>query len=179
MYTKKSLNKLIDFRVNIDHDVPEILYGDSINLKEVLTIVLDNSVKYTNEGYVEFDVNTIIKQDICRLIITIEDSGPGIKSDDIYKMKIEDKSLNKANKLITLMNGTMMISSNYGYGTKVKIVLDQKIKFHSHQDIIKYEEIYDNVKLLMVDDSDSGIRIIDKLKVVILKWILQLTEKNV
>ena len=163
MYTNKSTAKSIDFRVNIDHDIPETLYGDSINLKDVLTIVLDNSIKYTNEGFIEFDVNTIIKKDICRLIITIEDSGGGIKSEDIYKMKIEDKSLNKANKIITLMNGTMMISSNVGYGTKVKIILDQKIDFNEHQDIQKYEEIYENVKLLMVDDSDSGIKLIDKI----------------
>ena len=162
-YDKVCKNNGIDFRVNIDHDVPEVLYGDSIGFKEVLNIIMDNSVKYTKEGFIEFDVNTIIKNDICRLIITIEDSGMGMKSEDINKMKIEDKSLSRANKLITLMNGTMMISSNYGFGTKVKIVLDQKIEFNINKDVLKYEEIYDNVKLLMVDDSDSGIKIIDKL----------------
>jgi len=162
-YDNICTKKNIDFRVNIDHDVAEILYGDSIGLKEVLNIVMDNSVKYTKEGFVEFNVNTIIKNDICRLIITIEDSGTGIKSEDINKMKINNKSLTKANKLITLMGGTMLISSNYGFGTKVKIVLDQKIEFNINKDVLKYEEIYDNVKLLMVDDSDSGIKIIDKL----------------
>jgi CheY-like chemotaxis protein len=163
MYTNKSSKKTIDFRVNIDHDVPEILYGDSIRLKEILNIILDNSVKYTEQGYIEFDVNTIIKKNICRLIITIEDSGTGIKSEDIDKIKLDNKSLNKANKLITLLNGTMMISSNYGFGTKVKIILDQKIELHEHADVIKYEEIYDTIKLLMVDDSESGIKIIEKL----------------
>ena len=97
------------------------------------------------------------------MVITIEDSGAGIKSEDINKMKIDDKSLAKANKLVTLMNGAMMISSNYGYGTKIKIVLDQKIEFNINEDVAKYEEFYDDVKLLMVDDSDSGIKIIDKL----------------
>lgn len=163
IYTNKTKNSNINFRVNIDHDVPEVLYGDSINLKEVLMIILDNSIQYTNEGYIEFDVNTIIKKDVCRLIITIEDSGSGMKSEDINKMKIDDKSLSKANKLITLMNGAMMISSNYGYGTKVKVIIDQKIDIHEHEDVLKYEEIYDTIKLLMVDDNDSGIKIIDKL----------------
>lgn len=163
VYTKSCKKKELDFRVNIDHDVPEILYGDSINLKEVLTIIMDNSVKYTSSGFVEFDVNTVIKNNICRLIITIEDSGTGIKSEDINRMKIEDKSLSKANKLVTLMNGAMMISSNYGFGTKVKVVLDQKMELNINEDVAKYEEIYDNVKLLMVDDSDAGIKIIDKL----------------
>ena len=163
MYNNKCKSKNIDFRVNIDHDVPMVLYGDSIGLKEVLTIIMDNSVKYTKEGFIEFSVNTIIKNDICRLIVTIEDSGMGIKSEDINKIKIEDKSLSKANKLITLMNGTMMISSNYGLGTKVKVILDQKIEVNKNEDVVKYEEVYDDIKLLMVDDSDSGIKIIDKL----------------
>ena len=163
LYNNKCEKKEVEFRVNIDHDVPEILYGDSIGLKEVLNIILDNSVKYTNDGFIEFDVNTIIKNDICRLIITVEDSGMGIKSDEINKMKIDDKSFAKANKLVTLMNGAMMVSSNYGFGTKVKIILDQKIEFEVNETVLKYEEIYDEVKLLMVDDSDSGIKIIDKL----------------
>jgi len=163
IYNKICQNKNIDFRVNIDHDVPEILYGDSIGLKEVLTIIMDNSVEYTKQGFIEFDVNTIIKNDLCRLIITIEDSGVGIKSEDISKLKFEDKSVNKANKLITLMNGTMMISSNYGLGTKVKVILDQKIDLNINKDIIKYEEIYENIKLLMVDDSEAGIKIVEKI----------------
>lgn len=163
LYSNKCNEKTLDFRVNIDHDVPEILYGDSIGLKEVLNIIMDNSIKYTKDGFIEFDVNTIIKNDICRLIITIEDSGIGIKSEDINIMKIDNKSLSKANKLITLMNGTMIVSSNYGLGTKVKVIIDQKIEFNENKDVLKYEKIYDNIKLLMVDDNDSGIKIIDKL----------------
>ena len=95
--------------------------------------------------------------------MTVEDSGVGIKSEDINKMKIGNKSLSKANKLITLMNGAMVVSSNYGMGTKVKIVLDQKIELNMNEDIVKYSEIYDNIKLLMIDDSESGIKIIEKL----------------
>ena len=84
-YDKKCNGCGVELRVNIDHDVPEILYGDSIGLKEVINIIMDNSIKYTKEGYIEFDVNTIIKNDICRLIITVEDSGMGMKSEDINK----------------------------------------------------------------------------------------------
>ena len=162
-YSKKCQEKNVSFRVNIDHDVPEVLYGDSIGLKEVLTTIMNNSVKYTERGFVEFDVNTVIKNDVCRLIVTVEDSGTGIKSDDIHKMKVDDKFLSRANKLITLMNGTMMISSDYGFGTKVKVVLDQKIDLIVNEDVLKYDEMYSDIKLLMVDDSDSGIKIIDKL----------------
>lgn len=163
IYNKSCQSKSIDFRVNIDHDVPDTLFGDSIGLKEVLTIILDNSIAYTKAGYIEFDVNAVIKNDLCRLIFTIEDSGIGIKSEEINRMKIEDKSLSKANKLITLMNGTMLISSNYGLGTKVKIILDQKIALNLNSNISKYQEVYEHIKLLMVDDSQAGIKIIEKL----------------
>lgn len=163
IYTKQFKEKELEFRVNIDHDVPEILYGDSIGLKETISILLSNSLEYTREGFVEFNVNTIIKNNVCRLMITIEDSGNGIKGEDINKIKLGETSLAKANSLITLMNGTMMISSNYGLGTKVKIILDQKIEINEHEDIKKYNEIYDEIKLLMVDDSESGIKIIEKV----------------
>ncbi len=55
-------NKNIDFRFNIDSNIPEYLYGDSINLKNVLNTILSNSYKYTIKGYVELSVNTILKK---------------------------------------------------------------------------------------------------------------------
>ncbi len=163
IYDNLSKKKELTFRTNIDHDIPDILYGDSINLKEVLNIILNNSYEYTEKGYIELNINTIIKNDICRLMITIEDSGRGIKSEDIDKLKVDDKSLSKAQKLITLMNGTMTISSNYGIGTKVKIILDQKIELNKNPEITKYDIEFKNTKILMVDDSEAGIKIIEKL----------------
>lgn len=156
-------NKELKFRTNIDHDIPDTLYGDGINLKEVLNTILSNSTKYTSKGFVELSVNTIIKNDICRLIFTIEDSGTGIKSEDINKIKVDDKSLSKANKLITMMNGTMIISSNYGVGTKVKVILDQKIGEEEATEVSKYDNVFDNIDILSVDDSESGLKIIEKL----------------
>ena len=172
-------NKELKFRTNIDHDIPEELYGDGINLKEVLNTILSNSTKYTTKGYIEFSVNAIIKNDICRLIFTIEDSGMGIKSEDINKIKIENKSLSKANKLITLMNGTMLISSDYGVGTKVKVILDQKIGETEETEVSKYESTFDNISILSVDDSESGLKIIEKtLKGTNIKLDLATTGKE-
>lgn len=163
MYGNICNNRNIDFRTNIDHNIPDLLYGDSIGLKEAISIILDNSSSNTKEGYIEFNVNTIIKNNVCRLIITIEDSGTGIKSEDLEKVKIKDKSLGRANKLITLMGGTMILSSNYGYGTKVKIILDQKIEVVNNEEVDKYSQVFDDINLLMVDDSEAGIKIIEKL----------------
>ena len=163
IYTPKVKKKELEFRTNIEHNIPELLYGDSIGLKKVLSLILDNSVKYTEKGYVELDVNTIIKNDICRLIITIEDSGVGIKSSSLEQIKLNDLNVSQAYKTITLMNGTMLISSNYGVGTKVKIILDQKIQLEESADLKKYQEIYDNKKILVIDDNEATYKIVEKL----------------
>ena len=61
------------------------------------------------------------------------------------------------------MNGTMLISSNYGVGTKVKIILDQKIQHEESADLKKYQEIYDNKKILVIDDNEATYKIVEKL----------------
>ena len=78
--------KPIELKVNIAEDIPDILYGDMAKVKEVITNILTNAVKYTKQGYVEFKVNSIQKNGICRLIISVEDSGIGIKPENINKL---------------------------------------------------------------------------------------------
>lgn len=163
IYSDSCKSKELKFRTNIDHDVPELLYGDGIGLKEVLTTILNNSIKYTEKGFIELNVNTIIKNDICRLIITIEDSGIGIKSEDINTIKNNNGPLSKADKLITLMHGAMLVSSSYGLGTKIKIILDQKMEIQRNVEIEKYEKTLENINLLVIDDSEAGLKIIEKL----------------
>ena len=172
IYKPKAQNKNLDFRVSIASDIPEYLYGDGINLKKVLTIILDNSIKYTNNGYIEFNINTIIKGDIVRLIISVEDSGIGMKAEDINKIftkkqeREDNHNLNNnlynAKRLITLMNGTIVPSSSYGSGTTMKIILDQKYDTID-TDINKYNNIYDKKKVLLIDDSPSSEKLFNKI----------------
>lgn len=163
VYNNNCKNKGIDFRTNIEHNLPDSLYGDNISIKKALTLILTNSLKYTTKGYIELNVNTIIKNDICRLIITIEDSGTGIKSSEIEKIKVEQGNFREAYKLITLMNGTIMLTSNYGAGTKVKIILDQKMDIDKHQELKQYNQLFDNMKILIVDDNETTFKIIEKI----------------
>ena len=172
IYKPKAQNKNLDFRVSIASDIPEYLYGDGINLKKVLTIILDNSIKYTNNGYIEFNINTIIKGDIARLIISVENSGIGMKAEDINKIftkkqeREDNHNLNNnlynAKRLITLMNGTIVPSSSYGSGTTIKIILDQKYDTID-TDINKYNNIYDKKKVLLIDDSPSSEKLFNKI----------------
>ena len=159
----------IEFRTSIASDIPEILYGDSVGLKNVMISLLDNSIKYTKKGYIELNVNLIKKQDIARLLITVEDSGIGIKSSEIdnifNKNKEELKRNNLKNnlfttrKIITLMGGTLIASSTYGKGTTMKIVLDQKIEVIDN----KYDKVYDKKKILLIEDSDTTYKLITKM----------------
>jgi len=173
IYKSKCEEKGLIFRTSIASDLPEYLYGDSVGVKTSLNVILDNSVKYTDNGYVEFNVSSIMKNDICRLIITIEDSGKGMKAEELNKIfntkkEVKEESLNlknnliNAKKLITLMNGTIIPSSVYGSGTTMKIVLDQKVS-EEENEITKYEKLYDKKKILLVDDNTSSQKIISKL----------------
>lgn len=173
IYKNKCEEKNIIFRPSIASDVPEYLYGDSVGLKSTLNIILDNSVKYTENGYVEFNVSSIMKKDVCRLIITIEDSGKGMKAEELNKIfntkkEVKEDSLNlknnliNAKKLITLMNGTIIPSSIYGKGTTMKIVLDQKV-FEEENEITKFESLYDKKKILLVDDNKASQKLISKI----------------
>lgn len=157
-------DKDISFRFNIDSNLPNTLYGDSINLKNVLNTIIGNSYKYTDKGYVELSVNAIFKKDIVRLIIKIEDSGIGIKAEDLDKClnknTKDQNSLYGARKTINIMGGNLLISSEYNKGTIVTIILDQKI-YTNNKD--NYDKYVNNKKILIIDDNNSGIKLISKI----------------
>lgn len=158
-------DKDISFRFNIDSNLPNTLYGDSINLKNVLNTIIGNSYKYTDKGYVELSVNAIFKKNIVRLIIKIEDSGIGIKAEDLDKClnknTKDQNSLYGARKTINIMGGNLLISSEYNKGTIVTIILDQKIYTDSNKD--NYDNYVNNKKILIIDDNNSSIKLISKI----------------
>ena len=158
-------DKDISFRFNIDSNLPNTLYGDSINLKNVLNTIIGNSYKYTDKGYVELSVNAIFKKDIVRLIIKIEDSGIGIKAEDLDKClnknTKDQNSLYGARKTINIMGGNLLISSEYNKGTIITIILDQKIYTDSNKD--NYDNYVNNKKILIIDDNNSSIKLISKI----------------
>ena len=170
-YKEKCKDKGLTFRSNIDTTLPQYLFGDSVSLKKVIDILLENSYKYTENGFIELSVNTIIKNDIARLIITVEDSGTGMKVEELNKAintkKEEDStnlnnSLYNAKKLITLMNGTIVPSSTYGSGTSIKIILDQKI-YEEKSKTSKYNKELDKKRVLLVDDNISSQKLFTKI----------------
>ena len=180
--TKGDVNESIDYRLVINDNLPEYLYGDSIKIKQVINTLISNSIKFTNKGYIEFRTNCIIKNDICRLIISVEDSGKGI---DIYKQneilsnhddltkeeinKIDDKDLNlkMVRKIINLIGGSFSIDSNKGNGTIVTVYIDQKIaddKSNYEKKIDEYsEKLLERKKIALISLDNNDVKVIKSI----------------
>jgi len=170
----------IDFRVNIDPTIPKVLYGDNTRLKQVVLNILTNAAKYTKEGFVDFRVSSVINKDIVKLIISVEDSGIGIKEENLPRLfsKFDRLSVEKSitiegtglglaitKKLVELMGGKIVVQSIYGKGSKFTIIIDQKIISYEvqHQketteSVTKAMNIK-GAKLLIVDDNELNIKV--------------------
>ena len=77
--------KPISFKCNFAEDLPTELIGDKIRIKQIVNNLLSNSLKYTNEGEVNFNVKCINQGDVCTLIISVQDTGMGIKKENNLK----------------------------------------------------------------------------------------------
>lgn len=169
-YELNNKNEEVQFRKNIEKDLPKHLYGDSIKIKQILNTILYNSDKYTTSGFIEFRVSSVIKYDVCRLAFTVEDSGKGMSLEksnkvlynvgqdiDLSKIDTKDMNLPIVKKLVDLIGGTIILKSEENKGTTVTIVLDQKIAEHK---TLSEEEKYSNVfkeknKVLLIDENNN------------------------
>ena len=177
---KNKLDKNIDFRIIMEDNIPNELYGDSIRVKQIVSTLLGNAFKYTKDGYVEFRINSIIKSNICRLIIVVEDSGCGI---DVFKQKEimsnhEDMTnaeiINKDNlelnlklvrKIINIIGGTFIIESGSTKGAKITVTLNQEI-VTSNNDTIenKYKDYYKDIKNIgVISSNEKNVRVVKSI----------------
>lgn len=163
---KKKINANVNLRTEISKNIPTELYGDSVKLKQVITSILFNAAKYTKEGYIELRATEIVKYDVCRLIIEIEDSGKGmsveklnellksnsdLEDTDLLKLNNLDVDLKLAFKIIRKLGGFINVKSEENKGSTFTIVLDQKIKQEKDPYYSKY--IFNKKKVIAVSDS--------------------------
>ena len=176
--------KPIEFRCVFDPSIPSYLYGDKVRVKQVILNILTNAIKYTKQGFIEFKVSSIQKDGVCRLIISVEDSGIGIKAESINKLftKFERLDIEKNNtiegtglglaitkKLLELMGGQIVVQSVYGKGSKFTIALDQKIVTNPTT-IVETKTVVATSKLdltgkkiLVVDDNMINLKVASRL----------------
>lgn len=180
--------KPIDFRYNYDESIPEYLYGDGVRVKQIIINLLTNSAKYTKDGYIDFRINSIQKNNIIRLIISVEDSGIGIKKESIDKLftKFERLGVEKqtttegtglglaiTKKLVEMMGGKIVVQSIYGKGSIFTISLDQRMLTNEELTKVmkeketeeKTDEIIDasGKNILVVDDNMLNLKVAERL----------------
>ncbi len=132
------------FNINVNENIPLNLIGDSNRIRQILLNILSNSVKYTENGGIDFSITGRKGQEkgYFELKITIRDTGIGIKDEDMNKLfgkfeRIENEKnhstegtglgMSIAMSLLELMNGKLMVNSIYGEGTTFEIILPQKM----------------------------------------------------
>lgn len=180
LITPKMNEKSLDFSYYIAPDIPDNLYGDHANLKKVITNLLSNASKYTEKGFVRYEVNCVNTKDVSKLIISVEDSGRGIKKENIDKMftkfqrldedrntTIEGTGLGLAitKQLVELMGGKIIVHTIYGEGSKFTVVINQRIDKSVTKQAKKYKTTLDlhGIRILLVDDTSLNLKVATKL----------------
>ncbi len=192
-------DKGLKLNIEIDEELPSVLYGDSTRVYQIMSNILGNAAKYTQKGDILFKLNGEVIEDVLELEITIKDTGIGIREED--KPRLFDKferldvlknrgvegaglGLAIAKELISMMDGEISFDSTYGQGTTFYIMIRQvivdrselgKINFSSakreaeNKYIAKF--VAPKANILIVDDNE--------LNLMVAKGLLKKTYMNV
>ena len=175
----KMEEKNLEFKIFIDPNIPECLYGDRLRIKQIINNFLSNAAKYTEKGSVSFGVRWIDNQ----LQIRVSDTGRGIKKEDMDKLfeKFERLHVEKSSSvqgtglglaitknLVELMGGKIVVSSVFGQGSTFDVYIPQKL---GNKENIVREQLsvedrkvadYTGLKVLVVDDNKLNIKVLRK-----------------
>lgn len=176
--------KPIELQTFFAPDIPDVMYGDIGKIKQIITNILTNAAKYTEEGVIAFNVSCINENEYSSLVISVQDTGRGIKKEKINSLftkfdrldedkntTIEGTGLGLAitKSFVEMMGGKIIVQSEYGKGSKFTIYLRQKIvRLHGGMEKQEVEDKNTNIdfascKVLVVDDNSLNLKIIDKL----------------
>ena len=179
--------KGLHFEAKIDQNIPRVLYGDKVRLRSVLTNILNNAVKYTQEGSITFEAS-IVKQTTTHVTLEfkISDTGIAIRPENLENLfesferfdqkihyGIEGSGLGLAisNGYINLMGGQINVESTYQVGSTFTVILEQKIiddkpleQDYSKNTIAQNTTSISNMKLygvsvLVADDNIINLRV--------------------
>ena len=185
--------KNLEFKVDIDPEIPSMLYGDEIRIKQVVTNMLTNAVKYTSSGSVTLSAKgERVAADQILLRISVQDTGMGIRKeslDDLFSsFKRVDESdnrniegtglgLNISKQLIEMMGGKISVDSVYHQGSTFTVEVKQRIvnvrpigiinfatqKQLNHRAAYRQSFIAPDARILVVDDNSMNLMVVVKL----------------
>ncbi|MDR0670011.1 MAG: response regulator [Treponema sp.] len=135
-------SKAITFKLIVDDTLPARLFGDELRVKQVLNNILSNAFKYTRAGVVTLKIRWEQQGNDAVVIFSVSDTGQGIRPEDIDKLfseysqldaranrKIEGTGLGLSitKRLVEMMNGTIEVESEYGWGSTFTVRINQTI----------------------------------------------------
>ena len=192
MSSERAKKKGLEFKTEIDSALPQSLYGDDVRVRQVITNILTNAVKYTHQGSVTLTMSgREVDADTFELLVKVTDTGIGIRKEDLSKLfqsflrldeernrNIEGTGLGISivQKLLTMMDSKLEVASEYGKGSEFSFKLIQKIidknpignyAEHHNKRLDKNAEkkflIAKGAKVLAVDDNDMNLKVISGL----------------
>lgn len=199
MIAVRAKQKSIAFDVDLAKDVPSVLLGDEKRIRQVMVNLLNNAVKYTHDGKVDFNIWSEIKDDNhVNLHIKVSDTGIGIKESDIVhlfeRFSRVDEKVNKSiegtglglaitQKLVKLMQGEISVSSQYGKGSEFYVVIPQvivdKTPVNDYKE--KYRQSIKEKEISSFDGNGKYILAVDDnfINLKIAEGLLEPTKANV
>ena len=144
----KAKEKKLAFTTDVDESLPDLLYGDVVRVRQVITNILNNAVKYTDEGSVSLKIagnrreKTSDARPVIELIVSVTDTGIGISGENLGKLfgKFERVDLERnstkegtglglaiSKMLLEMMGGDIRVESTYGVGSTFTVVIPQKV----------------------------------------------------
>ena len=190
-FEQSTVEKDLYFRISCESTMPSRLYGDEQHIRQILSNIVSNAIKYTREGGVTVVfASEDIAIDRCNLIMNVFDTGIGISKEnaeylfDPFRRVDEKKNatiqgtglgLSITKELVSLMNGTITLQSELEKGSRFRIVLPQKIvdpspigTFTLHKEKTKkkaYQESFraPRAEILVVDDVTVNLKVIKGL----------------
>lgn len=187
-YTGESLatKKGLAFKMNVDRDLPEFMYGDESKINRIVINLISNAVKYTDFGIIRLTVSTkpLYDRNIA-LTVSVKDTGHGISAEHLETIfdsfERIDSSQNRGIKgtglglaiskeLATLMGGNLACKSEYEKGSEFVLSLSQEVKSEADYtsdsaNSIIFSTAYEapNAHVLVVDDSENNRNIVSLL----------------
>ena len=188
----------LEYKTDIDENICEQLHGDDVRVRQIITNILNNAIKYTKQGYVKTIVKGTNQGDTFILHVTIEDSGIGIKEesipylfqsferlDEFNNHSIEGTGLGLAivKHLLDLMGGSVDVKSTYGQGSAFTVHIPQHMTgpatirdYRQNQQTISKETINldfsaPEAQVLIVDDN--------KMNLMVAKGLMERTKAKV
>lgn len=190
---KRASDKGLDFLVDVSPGLPRTLYGDEVRVRQIIMNIVNNAIKYTNEGSVSLRVSfsPMEKDDYINLSVSVVDTGIGIKKDEMNKLftsfgRLEESrnrniegtglGLNITRKYLDMMEGTITVDSEYGVGSTFTATIPQKVVDYTNignfsdavKKIMPLDEYCTSLmapgaNILVVDDNEMNLEVISGL----------------